>query len=66
MQFKSVVLLALATLATATPHPDLDKRAPTKAECCCCYGTPYVGCAVNQDCTGITSSICYDTRCPFK
>ncbi|KAG7051243.1 hypothetical protein JMJ77_0001868 [Colletotrichum scovillei] len=75
MQLKSLFALALAaavTAAAATPggteSTPLDKRAPTKAECCCCYGGPSVGCAADLNCAGYTPSIgvCLDTRCPFK
>ncbi|KAK2050396.1 hypothetical protein LZ31DRAFT_548238 [Colletotrichum somersetense] len=63
MQLKSLLFLALAALAAAD---ELGKRAPTKAECCCCYGGPSVGCAADLDCSGITTSVCFETLCPFK
>ncbi|KAL2881331.1 hypothetical protein CSAL01_12163 [Colletotrichum salicis] len=71
MHFKSLFVLALAAAVTAAATPGgetLDKRAPTKAECCCCYGGPSVGCAADLNCAGYTPSIgvCLDTRCPFK
>ncbi|OHE94678.1 hypothetical protein CORC01_10079 [Colletotrichum orchidophilum] len=73
MQLKSFRILALAAVTAAaaavtTPGETLDKRAPTKAECCCCYGGPSVGCAADLNCAGYTPNIgvCLDTRCPFK
>ncbi|KAK1727385.1 uncharacterized protein BDZ83DRAFT_750160 [Colletotrichum acutatum] len=61
MQLKSLFALALAaavTAAAATPgESTLNKRAPTKAECCCCYGGPSVGCAADLNCAGYTPSI---------
>ncbi|KAK1953536.1 hypothetical protein LZ32DRAFT_606447 [Colletotrichum eremochloae] len=62
MHLKSVLFLALAALTAA----ELDKRAPTLAECCCCNGGPSVGCAVVLDCSRITTSDCFHTQCPFK
>ncbi|EFQ28431.1 hypothetical protein CGRA01v4_07417 [Colletotrichum graminicola] len=62
MQLKSLFFLALAALSAA----ELDERAPTKAECCCCYGGPSVGCAADLDCSDITTSVCFDTLCPFR
>ncbi|GKT44016.1 uncharacterized protein ColSpa_04197 [Colletotrichum spaethianum] len=72
MRLGPLLFAALAAIAAAAPSADaggeghLDKRAPTKAECCCCYGGPSVGCAADLNCSGITASICLDTRCPFK
>ncbi|KAK2057735.1 hypothetical protein LY76DRAFT_515586 [Colletotrichum caudatum] len=65
MQLKPLLFLALAALAAADAD-ELGKRAPTKAECCCCYGGPSVGCAAVLDCSGITTSVCFETPCPFK
>ncbi|KZL84605.1 hypothetical protein CI238_09565 [Colletotrichum incanum] len=69
MHIKSLLFLTLAAVAAAAPNAnaaDLDKRAPTKAECCCCYGGPSVGCAADLNCSDITASVCFETRCPFK
>ncbi|KAL0931827.1 uncharacterized protein CTRU02_212780 [Colletotrichum truncatum] len=65
MQLKALALLAFAALAAAAPGTELNKRAPTKAECCCCYGGPSVGCAATLDCSDISTSTCFHTVCPF-
>lgn len=66
MQFKTIALLAFAALAAAAPNAEpLERRQYSKAECCCCNGTPYVGCPASPDCSDISASTCFHTPCPF-
>jgi len=64
MHFLTVLAISFAALASASPQEEVD-RLPTLSECCCCNGTPALGCSADLDCSPITPGKCRFTKCPF-
>lgn len=63
MQIQTLLTVAFAALVAASPLEA--RKPPTLAECCCCNGTPQLGCPADQNCTPIRPGTCSFTKCPF-
>ncbi|KAJ6789294.1 hypothetical protein PWT90_10176 [Aphanocladium album] len=61
MQIQTILAVAFAALVAASPVEE--RKTPTLAECCCCNGTPALGCPANQNCTPIRPGTCSFTNC---